>query len=461
MIQRRIQRGFILLETILAGALLFLIVSAFVIAAISGQESSVLSGKRSRAVLLAEEGLEAVRNIRDEGFANLGDGVHGLATIDNQWNFAGSQDTTDIFSRQITISPVDAQTKDVSSTITWQQNAQSTGSVTLLTRLTDWLEGVISWLNPFKEASLNIAGSEDGLKVKSSGNYAYVVRNDGSPDFAVIDISNSTSPTLVASLSLIGTPSNIAIANDYAYVSSSDNFQELQIIDISTPTSPSVVGTFNASGGADGTGVYAVGSTVYLTRNSSSDDEFVIINAGNPVAPTLVGSLNMGAAGLEVFVSGMRAYIASARDNQELQIIDITTPSAPSLMSSYNLPGNTNALTITGFTNTILLGQGNTLHIFDVTNPAIPITLGSTNMSGTVNDLSVGNANTLVFAGTSAGNAEFAVIDITDLTNSSIIGTVDISNNSTINGIMYDGGHNKAYGVTNLNSEEFMVMSAP
>ena len=345
--------------------------------------------------------------------------------------------------------------------VSWQQNAQRTGSVTLLTRFTNWLQSVSAWLNPFKEASLNFSSTDDGLKVQSSGNYAYVVRNDGSPDFAVIDISNPASPTLAASLSLTGTPSNIAVSGNYAYVSNSNNNQELQIIDISTPTSPSVVGTFNASGGANARGVYVVGNTVYLVRESSDADEFIIINANNPATPTLVGSLNLGATGFEIFVLDTRAYLASGRDNQELQIIDIATPSAPSLIGSYNLPGNTNALTITGFTNTILLGQGNTLHIFDVTNPAIPITLGSTNLSGTVNDLSVGNANTLVFAGTSAGNAEFAVIDITDLTNSSIIGTVDIINNSTINGVMYDGGHNRVYGVTNLNSEEFMVFAAP
>jgi hypothetical protein len=38
------------------------------------------SGDRVRAVLLAEEGLEAVRSIRDTGFRNLVDGTYGLNT---------------------------------------------------------------------------------------------------------------------------------------------------------------------------------------------------------------------------------------------------------------------------------------------------------------------------------------------------------------------------------------------
>lgn len=453
--------GFLLLEAILAGALLILIVSVFVIAAISGQESSALSGKRGRATLLAEEGLEAARAIRDAGFSNLGDGAHGLAIANDQWTFSNSQDATDIFTRQISISPVDSTTKDISSTVYWQQNAQSTGSVTLVTRFTDWLESVSTWLDPFRQASLDLSGSENGLKVQTSGAYAYVVRNDGSPDFAVIDVSNPAMPSLAASLSLSGAPSNIAVSGNYAYISSSNNSQELQIIDISTPTAPVVVGTFNASGEADGKGVYAIGSTVYLVRESGADNEFVIINASNPANPSLIGSLNLNATGFEVFALGSRAYVASGRDNQELQIIDIANPFTPSLIGSYNLPGTTNALTITGFANTILLGQGNTLQILDVTNPAAPISLGSTNLSGTVNDLTLGNANTLVFAATAAGNAEFAVIDIADLTNSSVIGTVTISGNSRLNGIAYDETKNRAYGVSDLNVEEFMVFASP
>ncbi len=454
-------KGFVLIEAILAGTLLVLVISTFVIAAISGQESAALSGKRNRAILLAQEGIEATRNIRDEGFANLGDGTHGLAIIGNQWAFSGAQDITDTFTRQITVTQADENSKDIASTVTWQQNAQRPGTVTLTTRLANWMASIISWLNPFKESSLDLAGSEDGIKVQSSGNYAYVVRANGSPDFVVVDVSNSANPTIAASLTLDGNPKNIAISGSYAYIATTHDTKELQIIDISMPTSPTVVGIFNAASGADARGVTAVNSTVYLVRESSSADEFIIINATNPASPTLVGSLNLGATGYEVATVDNYAYIASGHNSQEVQIVNITTPSTPALIGSFDLPGNTDALTITAFGSTALTGQGNTLHILNVANPAAPAILGSTNLSGQANDLSLGNANTLVFAATAAGNAEFVVVDITDLTNSSIIGTVNISGNSTINGVAYDAGHNKTYGVTNLNTEEFMVFAAP
>ena len=134
----RYQRGFSLVEILLAVAVFVSIATALVTTLIYGQESTALAGARARAVFLAEEGLEATRNIRDANFTNLTNGTHGLAISSNQWNFAGSSDVADIFTRQIVISAVDADRKQAISTVTWQQNAQRTGEVSLISYLTNW-----------------------------------------------------------------------------------------------------------------------------------------------------------------------------------------------------------------------------------------------------------------------------------------------------------------------------------
>jgi len=135
------KHGFSLVEVLLAVSIFGLIVVALVGGLIYGQESTAVAGARSRAVMLADEGLEAVRNIRDESFANLpDDGPHGLTILSNKWSFSGSSDTTDdIFTRTITISTVDANRKQVTSTVSWQQTPQRTGSVTLTTYFTAWV----------------------------------------------------------------------------------------------------------------------------------------------------------------------------------------------------------------------------------------------------------------------------------------------------------------------------------
>jgi Tfp pilus assembly protein PilV len=133
--------GFSVVEVILAAALFALIATSLVSILIYGEQSSVLAGERARANFLAEEGLEAVRNIRDAGFSGLpADGNYGLQVSGGQWAFLGlnTSDTTGIFTRQINISTVDANRKTITSTVNWQQTPQRTGSVVLTTRLTYW-----------------------------------------------------------------------------------------------------------------------------------------------------------------------------------------------------------------------------------------------------------------------------------------------------------------------------------
>src|SRR3989338_6334728 len=136
--QLQASKGFSLVEVLLAVSVFGLLVTGLIGGLIYGQQSTAIAGMRSRVAMLADEGLEAVRNIRDENFSNLTDGTYGLTTAGNQWNLSGTSDTTDIFTRQIVISAVDANRKQLTSTITWQQNPQRAGSVTVTTYLTNW-----------------------------------------------------------------------------------------------------------------------------------------------------------------------------------------------------------------------------------------------------------------------------------------------------------------------------------
>ncbi len=136
--------GFSLVEVILANAIFALLLVGLVGIYLYGEESSMLAGNRNRATLLAEEGIEAVKNIADNAFANLVDGTYGLTTTTNQWNLSGSSDSRDIFTRQIAISTVDSKRKNITSTVTWQQNLQRAGSVSAVTRLSNWTTTVSS-----------------------------------------------------------------------------------------------------------------------------------------------------------------------------------------------------------------------------------------------------------------------------------------------------------------------------
>jgi|SRR3989344_1360406 len=135
-------KGFSNIEALLSAAILILIVTAFMGAYSYGSQSTAIAGQRTRATFLAEEGLEAARNIRDSSFGNLAAGTYGLAISSNQWVFSGSSDTTGEFTRQLIVTSVDASRKQVTSTVTWQQNPQRAGSVSTTTYLTNWQDTV-------------------------------------------------------------------------------------------------------------------------------------------------------------------------------------------------------------------------------------------------------------------------------------------------------------------------------
>jgi len=131
-------KGFSLVE-LLVSVSVFLI---FVIA-INGTMGTVSkatknSANRERATVLAEEALEATRNIRDADFANLVDGTYGLSTSGSQWNFSGVSDVSGIFTRVLTISTISPNQKKVDVSISWADQNNPTNSLTSSTYFTNW-----------------------------------------------------------------------------------------------------------------------------------------------------------------------------------------------------------------------------------------------------------------------------------------------------------------------------------
>ena len=454
--------GFSLVEVILASAIFALLTTALVGAYLYGEEAAMLAGNRARAVFLAEEGLEAVRNIRDALYGNLVDGTFGLATAGNQWIFSGSFDAQDIFTRQIAIASAGINRKSVTASIVWQQNPQRIGQVSAVTHFTNWIAYVIgNWASPIQAASINIANLDDGNKIQVQGNYAYIIRMTGVPNFSIINVSTPSSPVVVGSLTLSGTPTNIAVSGNFVYISNRSDTQELQIINVTNPASPSIVGTFNAPGTANARGVFALGTTAYLVRSSSADNEFVIVNAATPSAPLLVGSLNLNADSNEVFVSGNTAYVASSHDTQELQVISIVNPASPTLIGSLNLSGTTNALTVSHTGTTVFLGQGSIFFVINVSTPSVPSLLGTLGVSGTLNDIAItlGNLNTYAFIATSDAANEFKVINVTTPTSPVLLGQFNVVGTSPLFGVAYSIPLDRAFVASGSDLEEFIVIA--
>lgn len=130
-------RGFSLLEVTIAVAILATTITGLFTGIIEAQQNTMLIGVKNQALLYAEEGLEAVRNMRDYEWDNLANGTHGLVIANQRWDLSGNQDTNDNLTRHIDIETDSSDRKRITSVVEWTF-AGKTGSITLATYMTNW-----------------------------------------------------------------------------------------------------------------------------------------------------------------------------------------------------------------------------------------------------------------------------------------------------------------------------------
>lgn len=453
-------RGFLLVEIILASSLFILLLTAFAGAFLYGEQTSSESGDRVNALMFAESGLEAVRSIRNVDFLNLTPGQHGLVFASSTWGFSGTQDTLGIFTRKTDITSLSKDRVSATTTVTWQQNSEKTGSITLSRIFSNWLD-LRYWYYPGLVASTTLANGGDKIQVR--GNYAYIIAYSAATLY-VVDVTSSSSPALMGSVALTGTLSNLAVNGNYVYVTSNDNNKELQIVNVTNKSSPTIAGSYNAQGNSTGIGVFVSGTKLYMTRKNSAQDQFLVLDISNPTNPSLLGSLSLGADGYGLVVSGNYAYVSTNSNHKEFQIIDISNPNSPILTGSADISGfaqsGVSAVTVQG--NYAYVGQGKDLYIVDITTPSNPILKNVTSVADAFNDISnfLGNKGRYIFVATSDVNKEFKVYDVSSSTNPVIYGTsLDLPGNNPLYGISYATSTNIVYAVSHSALSNFFIIA--
>lgn len=456
-----VRRGFALVEVLLATALFGFFTTALIGAIVYGQQASVAASQRARALQLVDEGIQAVTNIRGNNFANLpASGTYGLAQSGGQWALSGTSDVTDNFTRSIVIFSNNAVTRSMLVSVNWTDQNGATKTVSAVYRLKDWVSAIKLWSAAIQSGNLDLAGTTNGLKVATQGDYAYIVRAAGTGGFAIVNISNPAAPTLVSTLNLNNNPTNIVVSGNYAYVSSSSDTTELQVIDISNPAAPTIAGNYNANGITNALGVGVIGNYAYLLRSLDLlNDEIEVLNISNPAAITKVtgysNSINMN----DISFDGNYAYVGTNSGTQEVLVFNVTNPAAPTLLTTYNLAttGTVNALDAVN--GRLYIAQGTRLVAYNVTTPASGVLLGSvvSTGTGTINDLDVDKTRRYVLLATTANTAEFQVVDMVTPATPSVVRVVDTTGTDDLSGLAYNDTYNIAIGANTLNTGELQV----
>lgn len=450
--------GASLVELIMAMTIFSIVVFALITSIIYGIESVALSGDRIRAALLAEEGLEAARNIKDADFANLSNGTYGIAQSGGEWIFSGTSDVTDKFSREIDFVSLNDSTFEVVSTVTWTQSVLRGGEVSLVSRLTNWLvESLVGdWSNPVVQSDLNLSGTGNGWKIAVSGNYAHIVRSNSSPDYVIVDVSNPALPLVVSNNFVPGGARDIEVSGNYAYIATTDNSEEIVVYDVTVPALPVEVDSLNLSGNTNAYALDLVGNVLHVVRQGSSI-QYLTIDVSNPLNISVLDSVNASGSSRDIEVVDDFAFIGGNSNVVELEIFDVSNSSNIQYEDGYNLSGNADVDSLEVYDDILVLGRSNgEVYIVDISDISSPSLLSIFDAEDDVNDMDIGNDGNYLYLGTDENDAEMQIVDISDRSNPFLLGSYDAADD--INGVYYDMTTDRFYGVGDDNSEELVIL---
>ncbi len=334
--------GFSLLEIVLATSIFFLVASVYIESIHIGRMNYENSGDEFRANLLAEEGLEAIQNIRDKGFSSLTAGNHGLAISSNQWVLAGESETVDSkFTRWIAINDIDELTKNVESNVSWTDIRGEVHTVNLNTLITDWVSppGSIpdettighnaDWCDPSDSLTeYDMPGSATRQSITAVPGIAYMGTGGSSNGVTLtkVLVEGSNPPIVSVEAEYDNYLANDVFGEDTnVYLATTDDSKEVVILDV-TQMPYTEVGYVNGSGSTDATGVSVSGNVGLLAQGRRLRSFDVTSKDGS--RPILDSVSVAGWFGYisKIVIRGDYAFLSLYNDWYELAIVDISDP---------------------------------------------------------------------------------------------------------------------------------------
>lgn len=391
----------------------------------------------NEALLYVQEGVEAVRYLRDSNFLTLANGDFGLEYDGVAgWSFVQApENVDDFFDRTITIEDVyrdengdiaiaggtlDPETKKVTVEVSWLRNGILPQSESLVTYLSnwrgdDWIQTTCTEFDngtytdtettelagpPNDNCGLKVleidVASEELLSVNLgkhandvdvSGNYAYLAVDETNGGFAVIDVSDKQNLVTTDQINVVQKGRYVKYAGGYAYVGVANSNNALKVVNVSNPNSVSVSDTEALAGYGNQPNV--TGNTLLMAVND--DDPAVIsFDLSSPNDPVELDSIELGDDAHVITIDGNYAYVGTADDDEGFVVLDISDPSNLSVATTLDVGEEVNAIYLSG--NLAFIGTEDSnasLHVVDVSNPLEPADLNSLDVGGEIVDITV------------------------------------------------------------------------
>ena len=468
---KNFQKGQSLVEIIIVMGLSIIILPALLTGLISSRQGKAQQSQRTQAVYLLNETVDAVRSVRERGWAGFAvNGIFHTAIASGSWILSPGLATINGLTQSVVVEDVnrdsggaitssggtlDPSSKKVDISISWEQPYLSTVSATLF--LTRYLEnnsftqttaadfdvgtksgtivtntaggevtlgagGYGDWCAPnlsITALDLPKSGAANALTAIEGKAFAGTGNDSSGVSFANIAITNTNPPTANITGTFDGYKTNAVFGEtNYAYIATDNNSKEVEIINLTT--NPYIeAGYFNAPFNADGNGVFVAGNTGFMTTDHFLYSFNLSSRSGSrpqlgSVLVTLFGNLQ------KVYIVGNYAYIAvDGLAAKELSIIDISNPSNMSEVgyADVNSAGGKEVYVNSSGTRAYLAtsesGSQKELFIIDITNKNSPSILGSYDTNGmSPKGVTVVPGNRAIIVGT--GGYEYQVVNITN-----------------------------------------------
>ena len=507
-------RGQLLIEILVAIALSSILLPALLTGIVSSRSGKAQQGQRVQAVALMRETTEAIRSIREREWDNFAiNGTYHPSVNGSEWTLAPSTESVSGFTRSIVISNVhrdtngvimtppsgtlDPSTKKIDITITWNTPySSSVNSTMYITRFTNitFIETTQEDFNAGTTSGTAITNDEGGeviLGAGAGGNwcapnlsiasfdlpksgvanaitaiegrvFAGTGDNASGVAFSNINITN-TDPPVVSSLGTFdGYKTNdIFGETNYGYIATDTNSKEIVIVNLAN--SPySEIGYFDAPGSTDTNSVFVLGTKGYVTQGNN----FRIFDLTSKIGSrSQLGSVTLAGIGTGIQVVGNYAYVSISGAAVEMQIVDISNVSNPTIVGQVDVNGDggTGLFVNSSGTRAYLISNNSLtqreMFIIDTTTKTgNRPTVGSYDSSGmSPKKITVVTGNRAIIVGT--GGEEYQVLNLSNETSPARCGGIHID--TGVNGIAStteSDGDSYSYIITGDASSELKII---
>ena len=213
--------------------------------------------------------------------------------------------------------------------------------------------------------------------------------------------------TLLCPTSNAGYAYGVAVAGHYAYLANGPD--GLRVYDVSLPAQPVSVGGVSATQlPGSPSSVTVSGHLAFLTV----DDGLAIVDITTPSQPTVLAHIAIaGGYARGVAVSGNYAYVAA---NTALWIYDVSDPRNPAKVSQVNLTYNANGVAVSG-NFAYLANDLDGLRIYNVANPAKPTSVAHVVPPANTSASSVAVSGNLAYL--ASGDIGLSIYDVSNPAN--------------------------------------------